>query len=353
MSGTHWNDYLRPRENFRECRRQCWTCFAGQRERIRQLVRTRHPHTIVCMGSGSLNDLPIEDFIDEGASVYLVDWVRDVSRLAYLHDIVQPGQEDFQCVICRSRGSPQTYCPNHRPFPKVPDAPRQVCANFRLDSSGLPLCQNFEFGTDPRFLQHDVTQGRGGEFARRVDRIVERARNPKAVFQNALREVHRLETVRECLPIPDHSVDFVTSAMLVSQFEFEPYGFLARRLVERFGEESLVRQEEKLRHPMEKLRDRLFQIQVDGHFREIHRILKPEGRVYLSLESFHRGSGKGPWFRVKELFPTLAGLERSFGFDFDAVPSLANPDRTKILEGESIIQSFVLVPRPEGEASVP
>ncbi|MFQ5444855.1 MAG: hypothetical protein ACE5EK_09590, partial [Nitrospinales bacterium] len=302
MTSLNWGEYLTPQGAFSKCREKCLNSFLNQRERIRNLYQALSPKNVVCIGSGYLNDIPIEDFVKAGSTIYLVDWVKNLSREAFCKDVVTECEDRYQCFIYQTRFNPRQYCTNYDALDVSPKEQKQeVCSSFIKSDSSLSRCDNFKFGTNPVFLEMDAAQGRADVFARRVSEMIPRAKNPKVVFKNALREIGRLKQFSKTLPIENHSVDFITSSMVVSQFEFEPYGFLSKKVAQKFGTNELNRMEKTLTPYMEKLRSNLFPFLAEGHFKEMHRILQGDGRVYLSIETFHRPKDYDRWFWCKNL----------------------------------------------------
>ncbi|MCH8313010.1 MAG: hypothetical protein IID17_08505 [Nitrospinae bacterium] len=348
MTLLNWGEYLtHPGEAaLSKCRENCSNSFINQRNRIRDLYSALSPKNVVCIGSGYLNDIPIEDFVKAGSTIYLVDWVKDLSQLAYCKDVITECKGRYQCFICQTKYDPRQYCTNYQELDVSPKEHKQdVCSSFIKSNISPSLCENFEFGTNPVFIDMDATQGRADVFARRVSEMISRAKTPKAVFKNALREVGRLKQYSTCFPIDGQSVDFVTSSMVVSQFEFEPYGFMAKKMAQKFGTNEINRMEKILTPYMEKLRSILFPLLVEGHFEEMHRILQTDGRVYFSIETFHRPKDYDRWFWCKNLDRIMEIISKYFWFDFETLPELGNPDRMDILEGKSIVSSYVLVPK--------
>ena len=117
-------------------------------------------------------------------------------------------------------------------------------------------------------------------------------------------------------------------------------------LVEKFGAEQMLRKEARLMNVVEELRSDLFQVQVEGHAWEIHRILdKERGRAYLSLEMFRTVPGtKDEHYPVSMFGRALENLGRYFHFDFQSITPERALRASKIGEGISIIQSLVLKP---------
>lgn len=306
------------------------------------------------MGSGYLNDIPIQDFIRAGCQIFLVDWIQDLSRKAYLQDIVQKNGQEYKCLVCEAPCDPKTFCTNyHLEKEPDPESPPGHCDNFEASLGDNPQCAQFDLGQSPAFLEEDVTQGVAGRFAEELGKVMPHAKTPKVAFKKALQVVRSLNRVERILPIEDHSIDLVTSSMVVSQFDFEPYGFMEKNLVRRFGAEPILAQEKTLLPVMNDLRDRLLNIMVDRHFREIHRILRPEGRLYFSSEMFRRMSGTQRWQPVKGATQNLEVLEKYFWFDFNESSNMPPSERMHIQEEESIVDSHVLIPKTAEERTPP
>lgn len=346
MNALDWDKYLDPNRGFQRCREACWDSFKGQRERIRELARALAPKTVVCMGAGHLNDIPIGDLIAGGSSVFLADWMQGVQQEAFLRDVVQNVDGRFKCMICGNPENPREYCPN---FSLPADRPSRWqedhCDNFMHSGGFLPLCANFQWGLFPQFLELDITQGRAGHFAQRVAKTITNARTPREVFKKACREARDCGRARDFLPVRDHSADLITSSMIVSQFDHEPYRYMTLLLANKFGEQAVMEKAPVLVPLMQKLRDDLFEAQVEGHCREMARLLKPGGRIYFSAETFHKSGEPGAWFPVTLARKALAIVETHFDYDFDALPARQLKEKIKILDGESMVECYVLAPK--------
>ncbi len=343
MVPLDWENYLTPAGKFEECRSNCMGIFFPQREKIRNLFTALSPGSVLCMGSGYLNDIPVKDFLRSGASIYLVDWAKNISREAFIMDIVSEDIEGHNCCISQAKDSPK-YCNNYL-APKVLGK-KNVCARFKTDDDVSSHCMNFEFGSEPSFLEEDVTQGKASAFARRISEVISQTNSPKAIYKNAMKEVIRLKKYSQVLPVENGSIDMVTSSMVVSQFEFEPYGFMTQVMMQKFGRENLLKMETSLRPYMDKLRDGLFLILTEGHFQEMHRVLTKKGRAYFSMENFHRDNITGQWFQVRNFSAILEKLEKYFWLDFDTLSGSFVPDRIGISGEETIVQTYVLEPKP-------
>ncbi|MBI4384168.1 MAG: hypothetical protein HY579_09065 [Nitrospinae bacterium] len=352
MNPLGWDNYLNPNQEVQRRREACGNSFKGQRERIRDLARALSPKTAVCMGAGHLNDIPIGDLIAGGSSVFLADWMRGVQQEAFLREVVQNVDGRFKCAICKNPENPREYCPNFS-LPDNMPARREEdhCGNFMHSGGFFPLCANFQWGLFPRFLESDVTQGRAGHFAQRVAKAIMNARTPREVFKRACREARDCGRARDFLPVHDHSADLITSSMLVSQFDHEPYRYMSLLLAEKFGEQTIMEKAPVLTPLMQKLRDDLFGTQVEGHCREMARLLKPGGRVYFSVETFHKSGESGTWFPIILARQALAIIEAHFDYDFDALPADKLKEKIKILDGESMVECYVLAPkRPDADS---
>ncbi len=337
-----WESYLTPAGKFEDCRSNCLGSFFPQREKIQDLFKVLSPQSVLCMGAGYLNDIPVKEFLRAGSSIYLVDWAKNISREAFCKDIVIEDKEGFNCCLSQAKDS-QKYCRNYL----TPNlfGKKNVCAHFKTADEDSSRCMNFEFGSEPSFLEEDVTQGKASKFAKRISAIVCETKSPKAVYKNALKEVTRLKKYSQTLPVEDHSIDMVTSSMVVSQFEFEPYGFMTQVMMQKFGRETLLEMETPLRPYMDKLRDALFILLIEGHIQEMHRVLTGKGRAYFSMENFHLDRITGQWFQVRNFSAILAILEKYFWFDFDTLPGSFVADRVGIMGEESIVQTYVLAPK--------
>ena len=132
---------------------------------------------------------------------------------------------------------------------------------------------------------------------------------------------------------------------MASQFDHEPYTFFSKLLACKFGVERLLNEEKRLRALMERLRSELFRVQIEGHVRELYRMVnKQHGRVYFSVELF-RSPGEGDhFFLVREIPRVMDLLGKYFVFDFQALP-LDRAFQQIGLEGSlSVIQSYLLAP---------
>jgi hypothetical protein len=142
--------------------------------------------------------------------------------------------------------------------------------------------------------------------------------------------------------------------MVVSQFDNEPYRYFSKLLELKFGREQILRKEKILMPLMKELRAALFKIQVEGHVREIYRLLNKEhGKVYFSAELFcalPHAEGPAPrvgdYFMVHQMPDALEILSQFFFFDFQLIPPETSLRNTQIGEGHSVVQCYALTPKP-------
>ena len=97
---------------------------------------------------------------------------------------------------------------------------------------------------------------------------------------------------------------------------------------------------------MKHLRSDLFHIQVEGHAKELHRLVsKKDGKVYFTVEFFRTVPDSGDYFIVHEIPVAMSALGEFFHFDFKETP----PSETNLLagpgEGVSLVHSCVLLPK--------
>ena len=199
-------------------------------------------------------------------------------------------------------------------------------------------------GAFPRFIESDVTQGYSTHFAKGVEAIVENAGKPRQAMARAIRRA-RQNSSRNKLPIEDGSVDLVTSSMVASQFDFEPFTYFIRNLAQAHGPDRLRPMADKLSALEKELRDTLLVEQMAGHCEEMVRLLRPGGRVFFSMEILHRPQGAQDWFQPQIVPKILDVLNRYFHYDVDFMPdSLAMETRDAPEGGRSVIQTSILKP---------
>jgi len=357
MQTLDWNSYLKPPDiSPAEHKAVSGGAFALHRDIIGKLCRILRPRSVVCMGAGYLNDIPLDTFVAGDADIYLVEWIDGITEQAFRHDLVKNLENRFVCLVCQCTGDPKKYCRNYGDEPPSPlrtAKPQDHCENF-VPTNGSALCGNYAPGEFPRFLHADVTGGVAGHFARQVGAILGRAQKPQHAFREAV-HVSARARANAPLPLADGSIDFITSSMVASQFDFEPYTYFLHNLYLRFGREATERNIDAINAVAGALRDNLFLKQVEAHCREMARLLKPDGRVYFSIEALHRSPPSDHWFYAEIAGKALEIVARHFLFDLDTLPEIIAPARTDMVRGTSIVHSYLLVPKapPEKTSAQP
>lgn len=353
MPGLDWESYLKPAElSVAAHRARSVAAFAGQKENIGKLCRLLQPRTVLCLGAGYLNDIPTEDLIAAGADIYFAEWIDDITEASFRHDLVSQIAERFVCLACKCSGDPGKYCKNFREddrgFSFLSRARKHAdhCDNFRrAEHAAVPLCANYAAGEFPRFLHADVTQGVAAHFAEQIPAILRRADKPQQAFRSAIRASAQPNPDAP-LPLADHSANFITSSMVASQFDFEPYTYFIRNLYLHFGQEAVERNAAALNELVETLRNNLFLTQVEGHCQEMLRLLAPDGRIYFSIEKLHSDRPADHWFYAEMASKAMEIVARYFLFDLETLPEIVAPTRMNMVRGgTSIVYSYLLLPK--------
>jgi hypothetical protein len=181
-------------------------------------------------------------------------------------------------------------------------------------------CREFVQGTFPVIHCDDVSGGYAGRFAKRWPRELQKTSSWKQAFARGEKLARRVASSPQQLSIPSHSADLVTSSMVVTQFDHEPYGYFSAQSTAKLGPIEQA-EAQQLQLAAETLQDTLFSGQLRGHFAEIARVLSPEGVCYLSFEMFHKVPGSSRLHLVQgvpEIFRVAAEL---FYFDEKRLPS--------------------------------
>lgn len=346
MHNPAWETYLRAPVSsgtYAQDQGACSPAFEEHREHLKRFLLEREPRRIGCLGSGLLTDLPVLEFLGADREIFLVDWIPSVSPDGFSNSLIRREGKKISCVVCESTDDPEKFCKNFIPHHKKH---LSVCAKFRLVNDPKPYCGNYIPGEEPRFITADVTQGRSSWFGARVSEAVLSSKSPEDAFRAALDLAARCAGVRKDLPIEDGTLDLVTSSMVVSQFDHEPYSYFAKLLQSHFGAEPLLRKEKTLLPLMNRLRGELFQAQIEGHVRELHRLVeKSQGKVYFSVELFRSIPDSGDFFLVQEIPKAMDALGRYFTFDFELIPPGKMLQRGDTGGGVSLVQSFFLSPK--------
>lgn len=322
--------------------------FDQQRQSIEELIQRLKPRTVGCLGSGFLNDIPIESLFHTAHEIYFIDWIANVSMQGVRHRILEETPL-VRCLFCAC-DQPRRFC---EAFSGRAAETDMVCTSFCPAEGPSLQCENYVPGTEPRFIQADVTAGRGSRFGKRIHRVVAQSNTPKQAFQRAIRECSNTFNIRDAMPVKANTFDFVTSSLVVSQFDAEPYTFFARLLEEKFGREQILSKENILLSLMTELRSELFRLQMEGHAAEIYRMLNKEnGKAYFSVEFFRSLPTGDDFFMVHESPQVLTSLDRYFHFDFASISPDQSLQAYSMGAGNSVVQSFVLAPKTEAELAV-
>lgn len=341
-----WDAYLAGRgaaQTYRECRSCCAPAFAQQRALIRRIVERTKPRVVACLGAGVLNDIPYRTLWGSGARLHLVDWLPGAIEAGVALSIIATDETaGAHCAYCALGGDrAREYCTNfHRSGP----APSAVCDRFVPTPGDPPACDAFEIGSWPQVHVEDVTGGYASAFALGLGPELRGVTTWKQAFAraNALaRRIGRPARRRQRLSIADASVDLVTSSMLLTQFEHEPYDYFTKQVARLIGLPG-AGDEKRLNRAMARLRDALVDQQVEEHCLEIRRILAPGGRVFMSFELFHIDPEGTDWFLVREMQRSLSTLDRHFRFNFDIIGEGESLTRFQSRRAPSVVLALVL-----------
>jgi hypothetical protein len=347
-----WDEYLtvpNAESKYLECAAVCRSTFAQQRQNIARLVESRRPKSVVCLGAGVLNDIPYPELVRISAKVHLVDWLRNSCETGVALSLIHEDENcNPTCVDCDPQiGSPQEYCENFYGFVGAENAPTGVCSRFEPTDSQPVSCREFVQGKFPLIFCEDVSGGYSGRFAKRWSRELQKVSSWKQVFARGDKLARRVESSQQQLSIPSHAADLVTSSMVVTQFDHEPYGFFFAQSAEKLGPIDQA-EAKQLQPAAQAVQDMLFSGQLRGHFAEIARILAPEGVCYLSFEMFHQVPNSSRLHLVQGVPEILTMAGEHFYFDENLLPGeeWMKPFRNR---GEpSLVASLLLHPKGDG-----
>lgn len=344
-----WTDYMNGRKDnsarYKECSQQFREAFEQQRINITRVFEARSPEVIACLGAGILNDIPYEQFVHSGATIHLVDWISDSIDSGLDFSIISMDENsEASCTYC----DPAIDCPGeyccHYNAPASGDT--KVCKAYKPSEDDPVRCASYKRAVKPFVKYEDVTGGYASAFGRQLGSVIDVARSWKQAITQSIDLAERITNHHSTIDIDDNSVQFVTSSMVVSQFEQEPYDFFSYRAVETLGKPR-QREQERLMPAVVKLRDTLLSNQIEGHCREIKRILSSDGVCYMSFELFHYHSASGQWFSAPGMAGVLEIIGRWFTFEFDII----RPDEALVSfqrdEEPSLVGCYVLKAREE------
>lgn len=315
--------------------------FSDHKENISSMIHSLSPRSVAVLGSGYLNDIPLDDLVEEGRKIYLVDWVDNVSEVGVSRSIVCKGKGDgYNCLFCK-KSTGEEYCLNFTGEFKE----EGVCTGFESVEEPFITCKNYEPAKEPSFIKADITGGVAQSFAEKIERNIASCKTAKNAFLKAIAILEKYKYMP--IPVENDSIDLVTSSMVMSQFDFEPYTYFSKLLQREFGREDLEKHSSKLVPLMEKMRTRLFMLQVESHVKEMYRIVKKDNkaRVYVSTELFRSYQSDDVFFLVQDMPKALEILGKYFLFYFDNLLESKVLRKTETGEGVSINQCYTLTPK--------
>ncbi len=155
---TFWDSYLSMdtnKEQFKERLCLCEHAFAAHKENISKLITSLNPSSIAVLGSGYLNDIPLQNLIQENRKVYLIDWIENVSKVGVSKHIICRSEDNCpSCLFC-SKGTSDRYCKNYT-GELLRDG---VCTGYQPVKEPFDTCKNYDPATDPYFMKADITGG--------------------------------------------------------------------------------------------------------------------------------------------------------------------------------------------------
>ncbi len=324
----------------------CEKAFAAHKEILSKMIAMLRPGTVAILGAGYLNDIPLDDLVEENRKVYLVDWIENVTKIGVSRAIIQRNGDCHSCLFCK-KGVGEKYCRN---FTGI-FAEDALCTSFEPLEEPFVTCKNYEPADEPAFIKADITGGVSRSFSAKIEKSIVSCKTPKEAFLKAISAADEIKY--QAIPIEDDSIDLVTSSMVLSQFDFEPYTYFSGLLLECFGLEELAKHETRLMPLMEKLRTKLFTLQVESHIKEIYRIVKKDKRprVYISAELFRSFPDKEQYFLVQDMPKALEMIGKCFFFEFGDVLEDKAFRKSSLGDGISINQNYILVPKEGASAA--
>ena len=338
-----WDDYLAVPDAERAygaCHTGCGEAYVGLRGVIATLVRRTRPGTVACLGAGVLNDIPYDVLVAAGATIHLVDWLPGAIDSGIRRSIIGRGEQGRPvCAYCTLDDEDAgAYCRRFRPS-RDPSA--RVCERYRPAPGASAACESFERGERPHVLEQDVTAGYATAFGRGIPAALHGVGTWKQAFRRACNAARQARRSRVPLGIADGRVDLVTTSMVMSQFDWEPYTYFSRHTAAIVGPPS-AHEEHSLRQAGESLRFELAVSQIERHCDEIARIMAPGGCCFAAFEIFQFDNDERGWFLVRETHQALGILGERFAFDHDILPPEESAFRIEAGDAPAVVQAFVL-----------
>lgn len=343
-NSTFWNSYLSPGLDDSTVQNEFSSYkqgFSHHRETIAHMIDMLVPDSVAILGSGFLNDIPVSDIVPRSGDIYFVDWIENISQLGMSRSIIHKDDEGcYNCLFCSACAGSE-FCSN---FSGVIEG-KNVCKEFQAVEESYTACKNYQPASQPRFIKADITGGVGRSFSGKIEKRLNNCKTAKEAILKASTITDNFDY--QALPIEADSIELATSSMVLSQFDFEPYGYFTNQLIGRFGLEEIKQHELKLAPLLETLRDKLFIAQVESHIKEIYRIIKKDlkPRIYLSAELFHSYPGTDRYFLVQHMPKALEIISKYFYFDFNQPYPEDALIKSQVGEGCSVTQCYLLTAR--------
>lgn len=338
-----WEDYLRvpeARKVFRDRFEKNEPAFGRQRDILRDAIGTLRPKQIVCLGAGTLSDIPFDIILETGAGLHLVDWLPESIDIGLAAQIIHKrGNRELACLFCalgedRAREHCQSYEKSDAQSPGL-------CNNYVPEKGAPRYCLSYQRGSRPEVLGQDVTAGYAEAFGKGVLGALDGVTSWRQALKRASALAKRVESRVTSLDIADRSADLVISSLVISQFEHEPYTYFSRQAADRLGPPT-DGESNRLRPAMERLRNTLMKRQLTRHCDEIARILTPDGHCIMSFELFHSDAGTGGWYLVEQMHRGMALIAERLRFNFDILPTGDKVAQLDSVGGRSMIYTFAL-----------
>jgi hypothetical protein len=307
---------------------------------LRALHAALAAKTVACVFVDDLADVPIFEFLRKGSRLWIVDWLRSRPRKTIASSIVRQDDGGYVCDACGESQDGSSLCAN---FVVPRGLGARVCASFALSARGPLQCARYEPGLEPKILVADGAMGRAACFAMRVEEVVSHATSPRQALVRALEESRRCSEVETPLDIPSGSIDLAITVQAPNRFGDLSFHYVRELVRRRFG----VTDDPDLHSVLPRLRAELFRMQIEGHLRELHRLVdKSRGRVYLGAEPV-AATPRANNFALVPGIPLLIELiHRYFVFDFSSVSPGSFLRHASTPDGRArVLQAVVLAPR--------
>jgi len=287
-----------------------------------------------------LNDIPFHDLVGARTDIHLIDWIPGIVDSGIGGAIIEMDSDgNPECAFCvLGENDAQPWC---RRFSGANAMQAGVCDNFEPIGEMGTGCKSYERGDEPHVLYQDATGGYATGFARRSYEVAKSAGSWAQAIRQATGAARRAGNDAAALDITDGSIDLVTSSMVMSQFEHEPYDYFSRQVASRVGLPS-ERDKRHLDGPVDTLREALATRQIEGHLDEAARIMAPDGRLFVAFELFHADPKDGGWFLVRHMHKAMELLDERFDFDFELLPAGGSVIEVQLRGGASLVHMFVL-----------